>query len=166
MNDDPGALSPSEDRSWALLVGLMMWLPAELDARLATTTGLNYVDYQTLRWLSLTEDGALHMTQLAATSSVTPSHLSRIVARLEKRLMIERIPDPNDGRFTLAHLTENGARVVADSEATFGSAVRELVFTRLGPDQVQHLDAITESILSNIKPDCVSALPSAESVRG
>ena len=162
MNDDPGALSPREDRSWALLVGLMMWLPAELDARLATTTGLNYVDYQTLRWLSLTEDGALHMSQLAATSSVTPSHLSRIVARLEKQRMIERIPDPNDGRFTLAHLTESGAQVVANSEATFGSAVRELVFERLGPDQVQHLDAITESILSNIKPECVAALPVVE----
>jgi len=165
MTETPGALSPSEDRSWALLVGMMMWLPAELDSRLAATSGMSYVDYQTLRWLSLTEDHALHMTQLAATSSVTPSHLSRIVARLEKREMIERIPDPNDGRFTLARLTDSGARVVADSEATFSVAVRELVFERLGPDQIQHLDAITENILTNIKPDCVSALPAVDSAR-
>ncbi len=157
MTKAPGALRPDEDRAWALLVGVMMWLPGELDARLEATAEVSHVEYQVLRWLALCDDRALHMTGLATATSVSPSHLSRIVARLEKRSLIERTPDPGDGRFTLARLTDLGARTVAESEAAYGAAVRELVFARLGPDQTEHLEDIAERILQHLRPECVAA---------
>lgn len=78
-----GGSFPRQERAWSLLVGVMMWLPAELDAFLERTAGLSHAEYQVLRWLSLSEDREVHMTRLAATASVTPSHLSRIVSRPE-----------------------------------------------------------------------------------
>jgi DNA-binding MarR family transcriptional regulator len=157
MTQSPGALRPDEDRTWALLVGVMMWLPAELDARLGSMADVSHAEYQVLRWLALCDDRALHMTRLATATNVSPSHLSRIVARLEKRSFVERTPDPDDGRFTLARLTALGARTVSENEAAYGAAVRELVFARLRPDQAADLEDIAERILGNLRPDCVAA---------
>jgi DNA-binding MarR family transcriptional regulator len=153
VTEPDAALRHDEDRAWALLVGVMTWLPAALDVRLAAIADVSHVEYQVLLWLSRTEDGALHMSRLADTASVTPSHLTRIVTRLEKRGMVARSPDPQDGRYTLARLTEQGVATVA----AYGTAVRELVLDRLGPDQVHHLEQIAATILGQVKPECLAA---------
>lgn len=44
---------------------------------------------------------------------MTLSHLSRVVSRLERAGWVRRIPDPTDGRCTLARLTDEGWRKVA-----------------------------------------------------
>ncbi|HEY0214977.1 MAG TPA: MarR family transcriptional regulator [Cellulomonas sp.] len=157
MTTGSGALGPDEDRTWALVVGAMMWLPAALDARLATTAPVTHVEYQVLRWLSLADDHALHMSRLADTTSVTPSHLSRIVARLERRALVARTPDPADGRYTLAILTDAGARTVAGTADAYGTAVRELLLERLDPAEVHQLETIAARVLGHIRPECVAA---------
>lgn len=157
MTTPATALHGDQDRAWALLVGVMTWLPAALDTRLAEVGDISHVEYQVLRWLSRTEDRSLHMTRLADTAAVTPSHLSRIVARLEKRGMITRTPDPADGRYTLARLTDLGADTVTATEDAYGAAVRELVFDRLAPEQVGQLEAIAGTVLGHVKPECAAA---------
>jgi DNA-binding MarR family transcriptional regulator len=157
MADRPAALSPAQEQAWSLLVGLTMWLPAALDARLAAAADVSHAEYQVLRWLSRTPDGALHMTPLATTASVTQSHLSRIVARLEKRAWVVREPDPADGRYTLARLTDAGAAIVATTDAAYDDAVRELVFDAVQPADVDALRRIATSVLLQIKPECVAA---------
>ncbi|RMI08706.1 MarR family transcriptional regulator [Cellulomonas triticagri] len=135
----------------------MTWLPAALDTRLAQDSDVGHVEYQVLRWLSRTPEQALHMSRLADTASVTPSHLSRIVARLEKRGMVSRTPDPADGRYTLARLTDLGARTVADTEDAYGAAVRDLVLARLTPEQLRGLGDAAATLLGHIKPECLAA---------
>lgn len=157
MTEPAAALQHDEDRAWALLVGVVTWLPAALDTRLAAIADVSHVEYQVLRWLSRTEDGALHMSRLADTASVTPSHLTRIVTRLERRSLVSRTPDPQDGRYTLAVLTDQGVATVAASEDAYAAAVRELVLDRLGPDQVHHLEDIAATILEQVKPECLAA---------
>lgn len=158
-------LSAQEDRTWSLLVGVMMWLPAELDTYLERVAGLSHAEYQVLRWLSLSEDREIHMTHLAATASVTPSHLSRIVARLQERGWITRSSDPSDARRTLARLTDPGADVVADTEPGYAAAVRNIVFRHLTPAQAQQLEDITEAVLTPLRADCVELLPPRASRR-
>lgn len=158
MTDDLVTLRPSEDRTWLLLVGVMMWLPAEMDARLASTAHVSHVEFLVLRWLTHTEDRAIHMSRLATAISVTPSHLTRIVSRLERRSLVTRAPDPDDGRFTRVRLTEDGAQLVTDHEAAYVQAVRELLFDRLDQDHVHELDEIATRVLTRLKPECVSAV--------
>ncbi len=155
-----------EARTWSLLLGVMMWLPAELDAYLERVAGVSHAEYQVLRWLSAGEDRELHMTRLAATANVTPSHLSRIVARLERRGWIERGPDPDDARRTLARLTPVGAATVADCEPGYAAEVRRLVFAHLHRDQVDQLARIAEAVLTPLRPDCIAALPGPERAVG
>lgn len=159
MGED--VLAGCEERTWSLLLGVMMWLPADLDAYLDRVAGVSHAEYQVVRWLSAVEDRELHMTRLAATANVTPSHLSRIVARLERRGWIDRCPDPDDARRTRARLTPAGAALVADCEPGYAAEVRRLLFAHLDGAQVDQLCGIAEAVLTALRPGCVAALPDA-----
>jgi DNA-binding MarR family transcriptional regulator len=152
-------LSPQQDRTWSLLVGVMMWLPAELDAYLEQAASLSHAEFGVLRCLSLGEEREIHMSRLAATASVTPSHLSRIVGRLEKRGLLSRSADPSDARRTLARLTSPGARLLAEVEPGYVAEVRSRVFELLEDSQVDQLEDLAEAILTPLRGDCVDLLP-------
>lgn len=136
-----------------------MWLPAELDTYLERAAGISHAEYQVIRWLSANEDREIHMSRLAATANVTPSHLSRIVARLEKREWIIRSTDPEDARRTLARLTDAGAQVVDHTEPGYADQIRRHVFNHLDTSQARQLEEVTEALLSPLRPDCVQLLP-------
>lgn len=152
-------LTPQEARAWNLLIGVMMWLPAELDAFLERTSGLSHTEYQVLRWLSLSEDREIHMGRLAASASVTASHLSRIVARLEKAGRLTRTSDPADARRTFARLTNEGAELVDKTEPAYVAEVRRCVFDQLEQHGAEHLEDLAEAILLPLRSDCVANLP-------
>lgn len=152
-------LTPQQDRTWALLVGVMMWLPAELDTYLEQAADLSHAEYGVLRCLSLSEDREIHMSRLAATASVTPSHLSRIVGRLEKRSLLARSTDPTDARRTLARLTQSGANLLHEVEPGYVAEVRARVFELLENRQLEQLEDIAEAILTPLRAECVDLLP-------
>lgn len=155
---EPQTLSAQQGRTWMLLVGVMMWLPAELDTHLEQLVDLSHAEYGVLRCLSAAEDREVHMSRLAATASVTPSHLSRITARLERRGLLTRSSDPADARRTLARLTEQGAALVRRAEPQYAALVRRSVFEHLGPDQARQLEDIAEALLLPLRADCVELL--------
>ncbi|MCM6762984.1 MarR family transcriptional regulator [Rathayibacter sp. ZW T2_19] len=152
-------LSPQQDRTWTLLVGVMMWLPAELDAYLEQAADLSHAEFGVLRCLSLGEDREIHMSRLAATASVTPSHLSRIVGRLQKRGLLARSTDPSDARRTLARLTASGAGLLAEVEPGYVAEVRARVFALLEGAQLDQLEDVAEAILTPLRRECVDLLP-------
>lgn len=146
-------LSPQEDRTWSLLVGVMMWLPVELDTFLERTAGISHSEYRVLRCLSTNKNHELHMSQLASNASVTPSHLSRVMARLEKRQWITRSSDRDDARRTLALLTEPGARIVNRVEPGYAQEIQRCVFDVLDPVQAEQLEGLSEAILTSLHPE-------------
>jgi DNA-binding MarR family transcriptional regulator len=152
-------LTPQQDRTWSLLVGVMMWLPAELDTFLERTVHLSHAEYGVLRCLSLSEDREIHMSRLAATASVTPSHLSRIVGRLQKRGLLARSTDPADARRTLARLTPPGADLLQEVEPGYVAEVRTRVFDLLDDRQIGQLEDLTEAILTPLRGECIDLLP-------
>lgn len=152
-------LSSQQDRTWSLLVGVMMWMPAELDTYLEQSADLSHAEYGVLHCLSVSEDREIHMSRLAATANVTPSHLSRIVGRLEKRDLLTRSTDPTDARKTLARLTPSGAQLLADVEPGYVAHVRARVFELLDQQQLNQLEDLAEAILTPLRSDCVALLP-------
>lgn len=137
----------------------MMWLPAELDAYLEQAADLSHAEFGVLRCLSLGEDREIHMSRLAATASVTPSHLSRIVGRLQKRGLLARSTDPSDARRTLARLTASGAGLLAEVEPGYVAEVRARVFALLEGAQLDQLEDVAEAILTPLRRECVDLLP-------
>lgn len=56
--------------------------------------------------------GARTMGELAAAEQVTPPTMTRLVASLAEAGLVERVPDPTDGRVVRVHATEAGRRVL------------------------------------------------------
>lgn len=66
---------------------------------------------------TLVHHGPKRLSELTASEQVTQPAITQIVTRLERDGMVERRPDPSDGRAVLVHMTEQGAAVVRSRQA-------------------------------------------------
>ncbi|WP_152617782.1 MarR family transcriptional regulator [Phaeacidiphilus oryzae] len=60
----------------------------------------------------LERDGAVTTSELAGFERVTPQSMTRTVGRLVDLGLVERSPDPADGRQTLLHITRRGRELI------------------------------------------------------
>lgn len=64
-----------------------------------------------------------HARELAARTSLDPSTISRAVAALVTHGLVERQPDPRDGRASVLAVTDAGRAAVADIQAWYGQVI-------------------------------------------
>ncbi|MDX6287142.1 MAG: hypothetical protein QOG53_2627 [Frankiales bacterium] len=149
-------LTAEEQGSWLSVVRLMSWLPWSIEQQLRRDSNLSMVDYQVLAMLSNSPDRTRRMSLLAEWANVSMSHLSRIVNRLEQRGLVRREPDPTDGRFTNAILTDQGFQTVADAAPGHVAHVRSIVIDVLSPEQLRRLGRDADRILSRIDRSAIN----------
>jgi DNA-binding MarR family transcriptional regulator len=90
--------------------------------------GLTFARYEVLMLLSFSSRGALPLGKIGERLQVNPASVTNAIDRLEEQGLVERVPNPDDGRGTLARLTEEGrARAISSTDA-----VNEGVFADLG----------------------------------
>lgn len=155
---EAGPPSPShhlrgeELATWAGLATVLEWVPALLDARLRREADLAHFEYGVLFALADAPDHRLRMSVLAGYANSTLTRLSRAVTRLEGRGLVQRAVDADDGRYTLALLTDAG--LAAFEAATPGHVmlVRQLVLDALTHDQQRQLRTITGRIIEAAGP--------------
>jgi DNA-binding MarR family transcriptional regulator len=143
-------LTAAEVESWLSVVRLMTWLPWSIDQQLRRDSNLGMVEYQVLARLSNQPTRTLRMSALADLANSSLSRLSHLVTRLEARGLVRREPDPADGRFTNAILTEEGFQVLAEAAPGHVAHVRSLVIDVLSPEQLRRLGRDAERITSRI----------------
>jgi DNA-binding MarR family transcriptional regulator len=143
-------LTAEELHSWLAVVRLMVWLPWSIDQQLQRDSNLAMVEYQVLAMLSESPQRTMRMSSLADVTNASLSRLSRVVTRLENRRLVRREPDPTDGRFTNAILTEEGHRTLAEAAPGHVAFVRSLVIDALTPEQLRRLGRDAERIMSRI----------------
>jgi DNA-binding MarR family transcriptional regulator len=124
-------LTPDEKEAWTGLVSLVLLLPGLLESPLQQAAGLTLFEYLTLSHISEAPERRLRMSELAYLANGSLSRLSNVVKRFEQRGWVERSPDPSDGRYTLATLTDTGFDVVAAAAPTHMRTVRQLVLDPL-----------------------------------
>ena len=140
-----GWLSPAEREAWLGLTRVISKLPGLLDDQLERDAGLNYFEYIVLAMLSERSDRTLRMSELAAVTNATLPRLSNVAKRLEARGLLRRTPDPGDGRFTRAVLTDRGMKTVVTAAPKHVETVRELVIDAVTPAQLRQLRVAAES---------------------
>lgn len=150
---DPRWLDPAERRAWLTLTALTIRLPAAVDAHLQRTAGLTLYEYYVLAMLSEEPTRTLRMSELAARTDASLSRLSHVVSKLERRGLTRRRPCPDDGRVTLAVLTDEGWQMVVDTAPAHVEYVRAMVFDALGPGDVEHVERIGGLLLSTLDPE-------------
>ena len=143
-------LTPAEVQSWLSVVRLMMWLPWSIDQQLRRDSDLGMVEYQVLAMLSESSALTMRMSSLAEVTNASLSRLSHLFKRLEARGLVRREPDPADGRFTNAILTEKGRQTLAEAAPGHVAHVRSLVIDVLSPEQLRRLGQAADRIMSRI----------------
>ena len=96
--------------------------------------GLTFARYEVLMLLTFSRSGALPLGKIGERLQVNAASVTNAIDRLEERGLVARLPNPSDGRGTLARLTEEGRRLAgeatgamnADLFATAGLADSEL----------------------------------------
>ncbi|MGC0417308.1 MarR family winged helix-turn-helix transcriptional regulator [Embleya sp. AB8] len=87
-------------------------------------------------------DTPMRLTELTGTEQLTQPAITQLVTRLERDELVERRPDPTDGRAVLVHITEAGRRVGRSRRADRARHLTPLL-ARLTPEQRA---AITEAL--------------------
>jgi DNA-binding MarR family transcriptional regulator len=151
--EEPRWLTDEERQTWLTLVGLIVRLPSALDAQLQRDADISHFEYTVMAGLSERPDRTLRMSDLALLSNGSLSRMSHVVNRLEKRGWVRRTPDPADGRYTLATLTDDGWDKVVATAPGHVEAVRSLVFDPLTRTQTRQLRDIGHRVLRAIDPD-------------
>ncbi|WP_206447525.1 MarR family winged helix-turn-helix transcriptional regulator [Agrococcus sp. KRD186] len=135
-------------------------LPDALDAQLQRDAGISFFEYQVMSMLSMSPQHTRRMSELAALANGSLTRLSRTVDRLNKRGWIIRRPDPENGRYTLAVLTDAGWDKVVATAPAHVEEVRRAVFDPLTKAQLRQLRDISTRIGRTVHPDgCLPTLP-------
>ncbi|BCJ26712.1 MarR family transcriptional regulator [Actinocatenispora sera] len=138
-------LDADEERSWRALRRLLTALPARLGRDL-TALGLSSTDYEVLSTLSERDGWRWGLKDLAKKMEWSRSRLSHHAARMEARGLIEREPDPDDGRGSIYHLTDTGFQTLAAAAPGHLDSVRRRLLDHLSRDELAVLERISTRI--------------------
>lgn len=150
-NDQPRWLSPAELETWRQFSLLLHKLPTALEAQLQQDAKLSFVEYYVLAGLSDQPDQRMRMSELAVLANSELSRLSHLMSRLERRGFVRREPDPTDGRYTHAILTDAGHTHLVEAAPGHVERVRNLVYDVLGPSELHGLRTAAQKIIDRIE---------------
>jgi DNA-binding MarR family transcriptional regulator len=153
MTDGVRWLEQDELAAWMSLAALIFKLPGVLDYQLQRDSGLTHFEYLVLAGLSESPGRCRRMSDLALFANGSLSRLSHVVKRLENRGFVERRPADDDGRITVATITDAGYETLVAAAPGHVATVREYVVDALTPDQIAQLKTIADQILTKIDPD-------------
>jgi DNA-binding MarR family transcriptional regulator len=131
-----GELSAEELNAWRGLLRAHAALVKALDAQLEERHGMPLSSYEFLIVLNAAPERRLRMSDLAQTVLLSRSGVTRLVDRLEREGLLERVTCSSDGRGCFAALTEKGVRTLAEVRPTHLAGVRERFLSHFTPDEL------------------------------
>jgi len=131
-------------------MSLLRKLPAALERQLQRDSQLSFTEYYVLALLSDQPGRRMRMSELAVMVDSELSRLSHMVSRLEKRGFLCREPDPGNGRYTHAILTDAGYAYLEAAAPGHVRRVRELFIDALGPEELQTLRQYANRVIARI----------------
>ncbi|GAA4668665.1 MULTISPECIES: MarR family winged helix-turn-helix transcriptional regulator [Amycolatopsis] len=146
----PRWLDAGELKTWQWFTLLLNELPHAMGRQLQRDSQLSYLEYYVLAGLSDQADHRMRMCDLAVLVNSEQSRLSHLVGRLEKRGFVRREPDPADGRYMHAILTEAGYSHLREAAPAHVEHVREVVYDALDADELRALRTISEKIVRRL----------------
>ncbi len=143
-------MTPSTEQlsSWTGFLRVHAALMRELGAELEASEGMSISSFDVLVQLAQAPKHRLRMTELADAVLLSPSGLTRLVDRLEREGVVERIKCEDDARATYAALTREGRRRFRAASRTHLAGVRTRFLDALTPDEHRALDALWSRLLS------------------
>jgi DNA-binding MarR family transcriptional regulator len=107
-------------------------------------------EYDVLFTLSRCPSGWLRQNELNDNVLLSQSSLSRLVERLEKRGLVERMPAPDDRRGVLVKLTDEGAQLQKQIGREHVREIAQLVAPALTAAEQRELLRLTEKLRTSL----------------
>lgn len=143
-------LTPRELRAWRGLLRVHSALAKALDAELEAAHGLQLSSFEVLTYLAAAEEERMRMCDLASSILLSRSGLTRLVDRLARDGLIERVACPADARGAFAKLTPAGREKLCAARATHLAGVRALFLDRFTPAELDLLGEAWERVLQDV----------------
>ncbi len=147
-------LTPDELETWHALHATLALLPGAIGSQLQHDSDLSFLEYYVLAGLSDQPGRRLRMSDLALLANSEQSRLSHMIGRLEKRGLVRREADPDDGRYMHAILTDAGQAHLAAAAPGHVAQVRKLVFDVLDESEQHALRRALLKIGAPLFGDC------------
>ena len=140
----------SKDRARAFL-GLLRageGLERRLNAELEAAHGISLRAFEVLLFLAVfAPEGHLRMAELTEQAPLSQSRVSRLVAELESRKLVERVAAEEDGRGVKVRITPAGIEKFKAAQETHLAGLQQRLFTCLSEAEIAQLASITEKIV-------------------
>jgi DNA-binding MarR family transcriptional regulator len=120
-----------------------------LDTQLEEAHRLPLTSYEVLLRLADADGGRMRMRDLADSILLSRSGLTRLVDRLERDGLIERVACADDARGAWATITQAGREKFETSRATHLDGVRRIFLEHLSADELQALGDVWDRILDD-----------------
>jgi DNA-binding MarR family transcriptional regulator len=113
-----------------------------LDAELIAEHGITTRDYEVLLYLAQSPSRKLPMSELAESTMLTRSGITRLVDGLVAGGFIERVSCQSDARVSYAQLTASGSAKLRDAGCTHVGSIRRLFLEHFDAEEIGRLAAL------------------------
>jgi len=134
-SDMPG-LDIAELRSWQNFLEAALRLSAALNGSLEDQHDLMLIEVRLLDILNTSPTGSARMGDLAEALLASPSRITRLVGRLERRGLVRRADSREDARGVRAIITDEGRTAAEQAMITYGEDIRTHYLDRLSRSQM------------------------------
>ncbi|WP_225804244.1 MarR family winged helix-turn-helix transcriptional regulator [Streptomyces sp. NK15101] len=138
-------LTPDEERAWRAYRRMVVAVQAAT-ARDLAAAGLSEPDYEVLSTLSERPNRTSTLREQAAKMRWSRSRLSRHATRMEARGLLQRAPDPADGRGCFLVLTDHGLDTLKNVAPAHVASVRRHFIDRLPAEDLSALERIAQKL--------------------
>jgi DNA-binding MarR family transcriptional regulator len=136
------SLTKAQLQGWRSFLRAHAAITRQLDADLIAGHGLSLSEYEVLLRLAQAPERQMRLIRLSEQVVLTRSGITRLVTRLEKQRLVERVCSPEDRRGYNARLTEAGYQRLCEAAPTHRDGIRRLFVEPLGAD----LEVLSETL--------------------
>jgi DNA-binding MarR family transcriptional regulator len=134
--------------TWSMLLRTHAAVVRTIEREVEDATGLPLSWYDVLLELDAAHQGRLRMQELGARVVLSRTRVSRLVDEIARAGMIDKQPDPTDGRATLAVITERGRRELRRAAPVYLDRIQANFTSNLSEDQLQAVHDGLQQVLA------------------
>jgi DNA-binding MarR family transcriptional regulator len=134
--------------TWSMLLRTHAAVVRAIEREVEDATGLPLSWYDVLLELDAVDQGRLRMQELGARVVLSRTRVSRLVDEIARAGMVDKQPDPADGRATLAVITERGRQELRRAAPVYLDRIQANFTSNLTEDQLQAIHDGLQQVLA------------------
>ncbi|MFR9751668.1 MarR family winged helix-turn-helix transcriptional regulator [Nocardia sp. 004] len=139
-----------EQETWQAYVRLRQRLDGAISAGLAED-GLSLADYELMVALAAAPGGCLRAKELAGEVCWEKSRLSKHLARMDARGLVERRPATEDARGIIVQLTASGRTALERAAPNHVDLVRRVFIEPMSETEARSLRALADKVVTEVE---------------